>query len=228
MKRWISLFVALVVASIALPAYAGKANVKKLSKKWPAIDVTWADAFDVWMSDDELDVFEKLTSTEERQKFLEQAGYWKMWEAIDEEMLPNILEGKVVKGMTRNEVLMVWNKPEKIRKDFTKEAYVSELHYKFEYDRKGRKKRLEGDEYNKDIEVMIVLEMDGLVAAIVSTEDLAATRDAAIAEKKAAEEARKDAKPTFEEDGDFEFGPDGPEAGVEAGTEDAATDKPKD
>lgn len=219
MKRWISVLVALTVIAIALPAMAGKANVKKLSKKWPALDVKWADAFDVWMSDDELSVFEKLQTTEERQKFLEQAGYWKMWTEIDEEMLPNILEGKVVNGMTRNEVLMVWDKPEKIRKDFTKEAYVSELHYKFEIDRKGRKKRLEGDEYNKDIEVMIVLELDGLVAAIVNTEELAATRDAAIAEKKAAEEARKDSKPTFEDEEDVSFAPGSPEAGVEAGTE---------
>ncbi len=219
MKRWISAFVALTVVAVALPALAATANVKKLSKKWPALDVTWADAFDVWMSDDEMAVFERLGTTEERQKFLEQAGYWKMWEQIEEEMLPNILAGKVVPGMSRNEVLMVWNKPEKIRKDFTKEAYVSELHYKFEVDRKGKRKRLEGDEYNKHIEVMIVLELDGLVAAIVNTEELAATRDAAIAEKKAAEEARKEAKPTFEGEGDVGFGPDAPKADVEAGTE---------
>ena len=41
---------------------------------------------------------------------------------------------------------------------------------------------------------------------------------------KAAKEARKDAKPTFEDEEDIEFGPDGPEAGVEAGTEDNSKD----
>lgn len=219
MKRLIPALAALLMIAVATPAFAGKANVKKLSKKWPKEDVAWARSFDVWMSDDELDVFLKLKTTEERKEFLTQAGYWKMWEDIDEEMLPNVLEGKVVEGMTRDEVLMVWDKPEKIRKDFTKEAYVNELHYKFEIDRKGNMKRLEGDEYNKDIEVMIVLELDGLVAAIVNTEELAATRDAAIAEKKAAEEARKEAKPTFEDETDVDFAPDSKEADVEAGGE---------
>lgn len=219
MNRLIPALIALLTIAVATPAFAGKANVKKLSKKWPKEDVAWARSFDVWMSDEELDVFVKLKTTEERKQFLTQAGYWKMWEDIDDEMLPNVIEGKVVEGMTRDEVLMCWDKPEKIRKDFTREAYVNELHYKFEYDRKGNKKRLEGDEYNKDIEVMIVLELDGLVAAIVNTEDLAATRDAAIAEKKAAEEARKEAKPTFEDEADVDFAPGSSEGGVEAGEE---------
>ena len=219
MNRLLPALIALLAIAIATPAIAGKANLKKLSKKWPKEDVVWARSFDVWMSDDELAVFEKLGSTEERQKFLEQAGYWKMWEAIDEEMLPNVVEGRVVDGMSRDEVLMVWDKPEKIRKDFTKEAYVSELHYKFEIDRKGKRRRLEGDEYNKDIEVLIVLELDGLVAGVVSTEELAATRDAAIAEKKAAEEARMEAKPTFEGEADVNFAPATQEADVEVDSE---------
>ena len=88
------------------------------------------------MTDDEVKVFEKLGSTEERQQFLEQAGYWQMWKDVND-MKPHVMEGKVVKGMDQDEVYMCWDKPVKIRKDFKKDAYVDILYYTFEIDRKG-------------------------------------------------------------------------------------------
>jgi len=132
-----SLPVTLLVLALALPAVAGQVNMKKV-KKWPALDQAWARSFDAWMSDEEVAVFIKLKSTDERKDFLEKAGYWKIWDRIEDEMLPYVLKGEVIKGMTKDEVFMCWDKPEKIRKDFRRDAYVDVMNYKFEIDRKGR------------------------------------------------------------------------------------------
>ena len=137
-KRFLfSLLFALLALALALPAVAGQLNMKKV-KKWPELDRAWARSFDAWMSDDELDVFVKLKTTEERKDFLVKAGYWKKWDKIEDEMLPYVIKGEVVRGMSKDEVFMCWDKPEKIRKDFRRDAYVDVMNYKFEIDRKGR------------------------------------------------------------------------------------------
>jgi hypothetical protein len=132
-----SIPVALLVLALSSPALAGQVNMKKI-KKWPALDQAWARSFDAWMSKEELAVFIKLKSTDERKDFLEKAGYWKIWDRIEDEMLPYVLKGEVIKGMTKDEVFMCWDKPEKIRKDFRRDAYVDVMNYRFEIDRKGR------------------------------------------------------------------------------------------
>ena len=133
----LSLTITLIAITLAFPALAGQVNLRKI-KKWPELDRAWARSFDAWMSDEELSVFIKIKTTEERQDFLKKAGYWKKWDKIDDEMLPNVLKGEVVRGMTKDEVFMCWDKPEKIRKDFRRDAYVDVMNYKFEIDRKGR------------------------------------------------------------------------------------------
>jgi len=133
------LFLTITLLSIGLtaPALAGQVNPRKI-KKWPALDQAWARSFDAWMSDEELDVFIKLKTTDERKDFLKKAGHWKKWDKIEDEMLPNVIKGEVVRGMNKDEVFMCWDKPAKIRKDFRRDAYVDVMNYKFEIDRKGR------------------------------------------------------------------------------------------
>jgi len=129
--------VTLLVLALGSPAIAGQVNMKKI-KKWPELDQAWARSMDAWMSDEELTIFTRLKSTDERKDFLERAGYWKIWDKIEDEMLPYVIKGEVIKGMTKDEVFMCWDKPEKIRKDFRRDAYVDVMNYKFEIDRKGR------------------------------------------------------------------------------------------
>jgi len=137
-KRMLCLIpVVLLAVAVAVPAIAGQVNMRKI-KKWPELDQAWARSFDAWMSDEELKIFLKLKSTDERRDFLTQAGYFKKWKKIDKEMLPHVIKGDVVKGMNKDEVFMCWDKPEKIRKDFRRDAYVDVMNYKFEIDRKGR------------------------------------------------------------------------------------------
>ncbi len=133
----LSLTITLIALTLAFPALAGQVNLRKI-KKWPELDRAWARSFDAWMSDEELSVFIKIKTTEERQDFLKKAGYWKKWDKIEDEMLPNVLKGEVVRGMNKDEVFMCWDKPEKIRKDFRRDAYVDVMNYRFEIDRKGR------------------------------------------------------------------------------------------
>ncbi|MBJ92859.1 MAG: hypothetical protein CMP23_00130 [Rickettsiales bacterium] len=138
MNRFLSALALLVlVLALAAPALAGQVNPRKI-KKWPELDKVWARSFDAWATDEELDVFVKLKSTDERKEFLKKIGFWKKWKKIDEEMMPNIMAGEVVRGMNKDEVFMCWDKPVKIRKDFRRNAYVDVLNYRFEIDRKGR------------------------------------------------------------------------------------------
>ena len=141
--RPIVLLTALFVFALAGVAQAATYNPKKI-KKWPDEDKVLARAFSAWMSQEEMDVFIGLESSKERQGFLDKAGYWQLWKEIDNgkkpeepKMMPHVIAGDVVRGMTKNEVFMCWGKPTKIRKDFKKKAYVDVLNYSFERDRKG-------------------------------------------------------------------------------------------
>jgi len=165
----ITALTALLCLCLATPALAGQVNMKKL-KKWPELDRTWARSFDAWMTDEELKLFLQIKTTEERQKFLVDAGYWKIWKKIDKEMVPNIIKGEVLNGMTKDEVFMCWDKPKKIRKDFRKKAYVDVLNYEFEVDRKGREFLLRADSqtaYRNEIITKYVYMYNGQVFDIV-------------------------------------------------------------
>ncbi len=165
----LSLTITLIAITLAFPALAGQVNLRKI-KKWPELDRAWARSFDAWMSDEELDVFIKIKTTEERQDFLKKAGYWKKWDKIDDEMLPNVLKGEVIRGMTKDEVFMCWDKPEKIRKDFRRDAYVDVMNYKFEIDRKGREFLSPKDSktaYKNEVITKFVYMYNGRVFSIV-------------------------------------------------------------
>ncbi len=226
MKRWLSPLLLLLCVSVATPAFAGRVNMKKL-KKWPDEDKVWARAFDVWMTDDEVKVFEKLRTTEERRSFLEQAGYWQMWEDIDDEMMPNIMEGKVVKGMNQDEVYMCWDKPAKIRKDFKKDAYVDILYYPFEIDRKGNEFLLvEGSPtaYKND-EVTYYVYMDnGSVFTVVEEGESAKVLDDLLEEKAKAAEAKEAAKPDVTGEDEPAWTDKGEGAGEDEGAEGEASE----
>jgi hypothetical protein len=220
MKRWLSPLIILLCLSIATPALAGRVNMKKL-KKWPDLDRVLARSFDVWMTDDEVAVFQKLGSTEERQQFLEQAGYWQMWKSVSDEIMPAIMEGKVIKGMRQDEVYMSWDKPVKIRKDFKKEAYVDILHYAFEIDRKGNEFLLVENSptaYKNDEVIYYVYMDNGYVFAVVEAGQEEGVIDDLIDEKKRAEEERDAKKPTFDDEGNpqWEDKPAGDEAAAPA------------
>jgi len=173
-KRMLStVAVVLLALAVAMPALAGQVNMRKI-KKWPALDQAWARSFDAWMSDEELDVFIKIRSTDERRDFLTQAGYFKKWKKIDEEMLPHVIKGEVVKGMNKDEVYMCWDKPEKIRKDFRRDAYVNVLNYAFERDKKGREFVMRPDSqtaYKNENFIRFVYMFNGEVFAIVDEGD---------------------------------------------------------
>lgn len=111
-------------------AFAGTFKLKKI-KRWPAEDKSWALALDAWMTTEELDILIKLKTTEERQSFLKEAGYWRLWEEVRDEYREAVLSQTVIKGMNKNEVFMAWDKPRKIRKDFRRDAYVDVLNYEF-------------------------------------------------------------------------------------------------
>lgn len=203
MKRWLSPLIILLCLSIATPALAGRVNMKKL-KKWPDLDRILARSFDVWMTDDEISVFQKLGSSEERQQFLEQAGYWQMWADVNDDVMPAVMEGKVIKGMRQDEVYMSWDKPVKIRKDFKKEAYVDILHYAFEIDRKGNEFLLVENSptaYRNDEVIYYVYMDNGYVFAVVEAGQEEGVIDDLIDEKKKAEEERDAKKPTFDDEG---------------------------
>ena len=223
MKRWLSPLILLLCLSVATPAFAGRVNLKKL-KKWPEEDRVWARSFDVWMTDDEVKVFEKLGSTEERQQFLEQAGYWQMWKDVNDDMKPNVMEGKVVKGMDQDEVYMCWDKPVKIRKDFKKDAYVDILYYTFEIDRKGNEFLLvEGSPtaYKNDERTYYVYMDNGRVFAVVDSEESEGVLDDLIEEKAKAKAEKEASRPVVKDDevGEMNWEDSGGAGDVKAGGE---------
>ena len=224
MKRWLSPLVILLCLCVATPAFAGRVNLKKL-KKWPEEDRVWARSFDVWMTDDEVKVFEKLGSTEERQQFLEQAGYWQMWKDVNDDMKPNVMEGKVVKGMDQDEVYMCWDKPVKIRKDFKKDAYVDILYYTFEIDRKGNEFLLvEGSPtaYKNDERTYYVYMDNGRVFAVVDSEESEGVLDDLIEEKAKAKAEKEANRPVVKDDdevGEMNWEDAGDAGDVKAGDE---------
>ena len=166
MRTILTLF---LVLTFATPALAGQVNLKKI-KKWPAIEQTYAKAFDAWMTDEELDVLLKMKVSEERIAFLTKLGYLKRWNDVDEEIQPVIARGEVINGMTQDQVYMAWDKPAKIRKDFRKDAYVDVLNYEFERDRKGREFVLREDSqtsYKNEVFTRFVYLYNGRVFRVV-------------------------------------------------------------
>lgn len=224
MKRWLPPLVILLSLCVATPAFAGRVNLKKL-KKWPEEDRVWARSFDVWMTDDEVKVFEKLGNTEERQQFLEQAGYWQMWKDVNDDMKPKVMEGKVVKGMNQDEVYMCWDKPMKIRKDFKKDAYVDILYYTFEIDRKGNEFLLvEGSPtaYKNDERTYYVYMDNGRVFAVVDSEESDGVLDDLIEEKAKAKADKEASRPVVEDEdevGEMNWEDSGGAGDVKAGAE---------
>ncbi|MCP4873183.1 MAG: hypothetical protein GY898_31195 [Proteobacteria bacterium] len=151
-------------------AFGADYNPRKI-KKWPDADKMLARVFDSWMTQEEMDIFLGLESTEEREGFLKEAGYWHLWEDIEDEMRPNVIAGEVVRGMNKDEVFMCWDKPAKIRKDFKKEAYIDVLNYEFERDRKGKEFLLKDNSqtaYKNEIFTRYVYMHNGLVFSIVN------------------------------------------------------------
>lgn len=213
MNRWTTALAALLSLSIATPALAARVNERKI-KKWPEEDRVLARSFDVWMSDDEFKVFEKIKTTEERRSFLEQAGYMKMWENIEDEIMPHVMKGDVVKGMSQDEVYMVWDKPTKIRKDFKKDAYVDVLYYQFEIDRKGNE-FLSWPEsptaYKNEVITRYVYMYDGQVFRVVDAGQEEGVLDELVAEQERLEAERDAAKPVV----DIEDVPEWADEGVE-------------
>jgi hypothetical protein len=199
-------FVAAILAlCVAMPATAATVDGKKI-KKWPELDRVWARSFDAWMTDEDLEFFISLTTTEERKTFLKDAGFWMKWERIErdhKEMVPAIMEGKVVPGMNQDEVYMCWDKPSKIRKDVKKDAYIDVLFYEFERDRKGKEFLLrENSEtaYKNEIVKRFVYMDDGIVSKITVMGDGGEIVEAELPKEKpkakAAPEPTPDAEPT--------------------------------
>ena len=193
---------ALLLCSVA---HAATFNPRKI-KKWPDEDKVWARALDAWMSQEEMDIFIGIKTTDERKSFLKEAGYWKFWEEVDDEMMPNVHKGDVVVGMNKDEVFMCWDKPVKIRKDFKRAAYVDVLNYEFERDRKGREFLLRPDSqtaYKNEVFTRYVYMYNGLVFSIVEAGDEESAMDDLPVEDK------KEAAPPAEEPADDEAGETG-------------------
>ncbi len=192
----------------SLPAEAGLVNLRKI-KKWPAEDQAWARSFDSWMSEEEIKLLVKMKTTEERQKFLTDLGYWKMWEDIEDEIKPHIIEGKVIEGMNQDEVYMCWDKPKKIRKDFRKSAYVNVLNYEFEIDRKGREFLLRPDSqtaYKNEVVTKFVYMYNERVFAIVYEGQEESAMEALPGEDAPDDEAETEATPVEAAEGTAEEG----------------------
>jgi hypothetical protein len=154
-------------------AFAGTLNLKKI-KRWPDQDKVWAIAMDAWMTSEEIDIFIKIKTTEERQSFLKKVGYWRLWEEVRDEYRESVTEQQVIKGMNKNEVFMAWDKPKKIRKDFRRDAYVDVLNYTFERDKKGREFVMRPDSqtaYKNENFIRFVYMFNGEVFAIVDEGD---------------------------------------------------------
>lgn len=175
--RLLALLAALFAFLLVGVAHAATYNPKKI-KKWPDDDKVWARAFSAWMSQEEMDVFVGLETSKERQDFLDKAGYWQLWKEIDigkkdeePKMMPHVMDGEVVRGMTKNEVFMCWGKPRKIRKDFKKSAYVDVLNFSFERDRKGNEFLSAPDSktaYKNELFTRFVYMYNGYVFSIVN------------------------------------------------------------
>jgi hypothetical protein len=220
--RFTALVIAFLFAMTAM-AQAATYNPKKL-KKWPEEDRIWARAFSAWMSQEEMDVFVKLDSTDERKDFLDKAGYWRIWTEVDRgkldgdpKMMPHVMAGEVIVGMTKDEVFLCWGKPKKIRKDFRKDAYVDVLNYEFERDRKGVEFVLLADSqtaYKNEVFTRFVYMFNGHVFSIVNEGEEENVMDDLPVDDKAEVEERKE-----------RVGDDDDSAGAEGGeAEEAATD----
>jgi hypothetical protein len=140
-KLLLSLLIAIAFLLPAAAADAAIVNERKI-KRWSDEDKQLVRALDVWMSDEEMKIFVKLKTSQERGNFLKETGYFKRWEDLAEKRDTTAFEaikrGEVVNGMSKDEVFMAWDKPMKIRDEFKREAYVKVLWYEFEIDRKGR------------------------------------------------------------------------------------------
>jgi len=150
-------------------AFAGTFKLKKI-KRWPAEDQSWAIAMDAWMTAEELAVFIKIKSSDERKSFLKDAGYWRIWKDVRDEYREAVVNQQVIKGMNKNEVFMAWDKPKKIRKDFRRDAYVDVFNYEFERARKGHEFVLRPDSqtaYKNENFIRFVYMHNGEVFAIV-------------------------------------------------------------
>ena len=187
---------------LALPASAAHFDAKKI-KKWPELDRIWARAFDAWMTDEDLAFFQALPTTEERKKYLEDAGFWQKWERLErdhEEMFPHVMAGEAQVGMTQDEVYMCWDKPVRIRKDVKKTAYVDVLFYEFERDRKGKEFLLletSQTAYKNETITRLVYIDNGLVVRIsVKGEEEDESSEGLPAEKKASKKAAPPAETT--------------------------------
>ncbi len=191
----------LICAAFLLPAPADAAlvNERKI-KRWPDEDKQLVRALDVWMTDEEMGIFIKLKTTDERVEFLTETGYMKRWKALEEEKDPTIFnaikKGEVIEGMTKDQVFMCWDKPMKIRDEFKREAYVKVLWYEFEIDRKGREFLVRPDSetaYKNEIITRHVYLYNDQVHAIVEagTEDAVDVVDQILAAEAKKEEARK-------------------------------------
>jgi len=165
----LSFLILVVFLTTSSLAFAGTFNLKKI-KRWPDQDKMWAMALDAWMTNEELDIFIKIKTTDERLSFLKDAGYWRLLEEVRDEYRESVEAQQVIKGMNQNEVFMAWDKPKKIRKDFRRDAYVNVLNYAFERDKKGREFVMRPDSqtaYKNENFIRFVYMFNGEVFAIV-------------------------------------------------------------
>ena len=182
----------------AAPADAALVNERKI-KRWPDEDKEKVRALDVWMTDEEMGIFLKLKTSEERNEFLTETGYMKRWKELLEDkekgdVVDAIKKGEVIKGMTKDQVFMAWDKPMKIRDEFKREAYVKVLWYEFEIDRKGREFLVRPDSetaYRNEIITRHVYLFNDKVHAVV---EAGAESSNDIVDQILAEEAKKAAE----------------------------------
>lgn len=233
LKALLSLAICAAFFLPAMTAEAALVNERKI-KRWSDDDKQVVRALDVWMTDEEMGIFLKLKTTEERTEFLTETGYLKRWtelnEAKDPSSLNAIKKGEVIEGMTKDEVFMAWDKPMKIRDEFKREAYVKVLWYEFEIDRKGREFLVRPDSetaYKNEILTRHVYLFNNKVHAVVEegSEEASGVVDQILEEAAKKEAARKAAIEAQTKAGAEAAGEiSAPEP---AATEPAAGDEPK-
>ena len=186
LKALLSLAICAAFFLPALTAEAALVNERKI-KRWSDDDKQVVRALDVWMTDEEIGIFFKLKTTEERTEFLTETGYLKRWtelnEAKDPSSLNAIKKGEVIEGMTKDEVFMAWDKPVKIRDEFKR-------------DRKGREFLVRPDSetaYKNEILTRHVYLFNNKVHAVVDegSEDASDVVDQILEEAAKKEAARK-------------------------------------
>lgn len=130
---------ATLILSTLLATAAWAANLDKLAKKLPEAERAVFMALRIFMTEEEQTVYlGNLRTPEERQKFLEDTGYWQKWERLQPEQQQAIALGRVLPGFDRDALYMAWGKAYKIRKDVEDGVYVDVLYYRWEKDKKGR------------------------------------------------------------------------------------------